>query len=48
MRTGTIDRDGITIHYYDVGPRDAGLTVVYAHGFNIAAAEYKLLSLIHI
>lgn len=42
MRTGTLDRDGITIHYYDVGPRDAGLTVVYAHGFNIAAAEYKL------
>lgn len=42
MRTGTLDRDGITIHYYDAGPRDAGLTVVYAHGFNIAAAEYKL------
>mgnify|MGYP002712170761 FL=1 len=42
MRTGTIDRDGIDVHYYDVGPRGAGLTVVYAHGFNIAAEEFKL------
>lgn len=36
MRSGCVD-----VHYYEVGPEDAHApTVVYVHGFNIAAEEF--------
>lgn len=41
-REGTVDNGGIRVHYYDRGPVDAELTVVYVHGFNIAAEEYYM------
>lgn len=41
-RTGSVAHDGIRVHYYDVGPLDAPLTVVYSHGFNIASPEFAL------
>ena len=39
-RTGTVDSGGVRVHWYEVGPESANVTVVYVHGFNIAAPEF--------
>lgn len=40
-RTGTVDSGGARVWWYEVGPDDpASPTVVYVHGFNIAAPEF--------
>lgn len=41
-RTGTVDHDGITLRYYDCGPVDADLAVVYVHGFNISSESFYM------
>ena len=41
-REGSVNSDGIEVYYYDVGPVDASLTLVYVHGFNIAAEEFYM------
>lgn len=41
-REGTVRSGGIPVHYYDVGPVDAPLALVYVHGFNIAAEEFYM------
>lgn len=41
-RHGTVRNGAVTVHYYEVGPHDAPLAVVYAHGFNIAAEEFYM------
>lgn len=41
-RHGTVQHGAVEVHYYEVGPVDAPLAVVYAHGFNIAAEEFYM------
>lgn len=41
-RHGTVDSGGIRVHWYERGPADAALSIVYVHGFNIAAEEYYM------
>lgn len=37
---GTIDRDRFQLVYKEIGPADADLTVVFIHGFTLAADSY--------
>ncbi|MCP1386803.1 alpha/beta hydrolase [Corynebacterium sp. TA-R-1] len=40
-RTGTVDSGGVRVWWYEVGSDDLAVpTVVYLHGFNIAAPEF--------
>ena len=42
-RVGTVDNDGILVHWYeygDVHAHDASVTVVFIHGFTLAAESY--------
>ncbi len=42
-RTGTVDNDGILVHWYeygDVHAHDTSATVVFIHGFTLAAESY--------
>ncbi len=39
-REGDVDSDGVRIHYYEFGPEDAELTVVFVHGFGLAAKSF--------
>lgn len=41
---GVVDSDGLAIHYYVVGPPpdEASATVVFAHGFTLAAESFYL------
>ena len=41
-RTGITRRQGIGIHWYERGPADAALTVLYVHGFNISSDEFYM------
>ncbi|WP_018296519.1 alpha/beta fold hydrolase [Corynebacterium lubricantis] len=37
---GVVDNDGVGVHYYEVGSAEAPVTVVYIHGFTLAAESY--------
>ncbi|MHA2789439.1 alpha/beta fold hydrolase [Corynebacterium sp. S7] len=37
---GVVDNNGVGVHYYEVGPANAPVTVVYVHGFTLAAEAY--------
>lgn len=39
-REGSTARDGLAIHWYERGPEDAEITVLYVHGFNISSDEF--------
>lgn len=39
-REGDVDSDGIRIHYYESGPEDADVTVIFVHGFGLAAKSF--------
>ncbi|WP_165164197.1 alpha/beta fold hydrolase [Corynebacterium qintianiae] len=39
-RTGTVAHDGVDVRFYDRGPVDAPLTVLYVHGFNISSESF--------
>ena len=42
-RTGAVDNDGISVHWYEYGevtPGDSAVTVVFVHGFTLAAESY--------
>lgn len=42
-REGDVQSSGVRVHWYEVGPEDSQApTVVYVHGFNIAAAEFAM------
>lgn len=41
-RTGIVDHDGVTVRYYERGPVDAELVVLYVHGFNISSESYYM------
>ncbi|WJY68488.1 alpha/beta fold hydrolase [Corynebacterium auris] len=41
-RTGTTPHDGLDIRWYERGPEEAEITVLYVHGFNISSAEFVL------
>lgn len=40
MREGTTPNGPILIHWYESGPIDAPLTIVYVHGFNISSQSF--------
>ena len=42
MREGTTHNEEIAVHWYESGPQDAPLTVVYVHGFNISSQSFYL------
>ncbi|AGF73010.1 alpha/beta fold hydrolase [Corynebacterium halotolerans] len=39
-REGIVESDGLRLRYYEVGPQDADLTVVFVHGFGLAAKSF--------
>lgn len=41
-RSGTVDHDGVTVHFYERGPADAELAVLYVHGFNISSESFYM------
>ncbi|SDL85042.1 Pimeloyl-ACP methyl ester carboxylesterase [Corynebacterium mycetoides] len=41
-RRGVTRNDGIDVHWYERGPEDAELTVLYIHGFNISSDEFYM------
>ncbi|WIM70191.1 alpha/beta fold hydrolase [Corynebacterium suedekumii] len=44
-RTGIVDNDGVPVHWYEYGDVDAGdssVTVVFIHGFTLAAESFYL------
>lgn len=42
MQEGTTHNGSISVHWYESGPQDAELTVVYVHGFNISSQSFYL------
>ncbi|WP_291314196.1 alpha/beta fold hydrolase [Corynebacterium sp. UBA2622] len=41
-REGVTPHQGIGVHWYERGPADAALTVLYVHGFNISSDEFYM------
>ena len=41
-REGVTLHDGIGIHWFDDGPLDAPLTILYVHGFNISSQSFYM------
>lgn len=41
-REGSTPRQGLNIHWYERGPEDADLTILYVHGFNISSDEFYM------
>ncbi|WP_288725185.1 alpha/beta fold hydrolase [uncultured Corynebacterium sp.] len=41
-RTGTVENGDVNVRYYDRGPEDAELTVLYVHGFNISSESFYM------
>ncbi|QGU07899.1 AB hydrolase superfamily protein YdjP [Corynebacterium occultum] len=41
-KQGTVNSEGIRVYYYRSGPVDATTTVVFVHGFTLAAESYYL------
>ena len=41
-RTGTVLHGDIDVRYYERGPADADLTVLYVHGFNISSESFYM------
>lgn len=39
-REGDVYSDGIRLRYYEIGPEDADMTVVFVHGFGLAAKSF--------
>ena len=42
-RSGTTRNEGIDVHWFERGPEDAELTVLYVHGFNISSDEFYMI-----
>ena len=42
MREGTTRNGQIAVHWYESGPQDAPLTILYVHGFNISSQSFYL------
>lgn len=42
MREGTTRNGPVEVHWYETGPVDAPLTVVYVHGFNISSQSFYM------
>ncbi|AWB84420.1 alpha/beta fold hydrolase [Corynebacterium liangguodongii] len=41
-RTGVVRRGDVSVRYYERGPADARLSIVYVHGFNISSEAFYM------